>query len=83
MYDSFLFDAFLVVDIRDKHGNSLEWIGQHLNSISYHLNEWVEFTFQVNLIEKNRNDLDNSIRFYASNSEPDGVLVDDLELFFE
>ena len=74
----------LVLDVRDSTlQNSYEWINTDAADYSIDLNKWVKAELVVDLTKKNRNNINNIYRIYASNGKDDPVYVDDFEVSFE
>ncbi len=76
-------DPQIAIDIRDKTGNSMEWISQDGKDLVKNTGswEWVEFT--VDLSVKGRNQPDNSLKIYAFNKSGSSCLVDDIQVSYE
>ena len=73
----------LVVDVRDSAWNSLEWLPYDAFKEVEKLNEWHRVTYQLDLTEKNRNNMSNFFRIYVSNGEKDAAYVDDISITFD
>lgn len=71
----------LVVDIRDKNDQSMEWLAHTIYLSKAH--KWIKQEVTVNLKERNRNNKQNFIRVYVSNGKSIPASVDDIEIKFE
>ncbi|MCX6274041.1 MAG: hypothetical protein NTV09_02375 [Bacteroidetes bacterium] len=76
-------DAQLAIDIRDKDGNTLDWLGQPAHDFLTTTVNWTWVQMEVDLSVKNRNNIDNTYRIYVVNNTGSAVLVDDLKIRFE
>lgn len=75
-------DPLVVIDIRGKDGNTLEWLSKGPDDIGGSVGKWVTISNQIDLTANNRNDPNNIFRIYATNNSPEKVLVDDIEIVF-
>ena len=74
----------LVMDVRDSsQQNSFEWINVDAADNNNELNKWRKAELVVDLTKKDRNNINNVYRIYASNGRDEAVYVDDFEVSFE
>jgi hypothetical protein len=74
----------LVMDVRDSTmQNSYEWINVDAADYNSELNKWSQAELVIDLTKKDRNNINNVYRIYASNGRSEPVYVDDFEVSFE
>ena len=73
----------IIVDIRDKDGNTKEWLTQPGKDIIKSTGEWTWVELQLDLSVKNRNLPDNIFRIYPLNTSGAVALADDIGIHFE
>jgi hypothetical protein len=76
-------NAQLAIDIRDKNGNTVDWIAQPTGEYLTSTGDWNWVEMSIDLTVKNFNNPDNIYRIYAFNRTGSSVLVDDIKISFE